>query len=110
MQKNVQINEDKFIQDLGTGSSLVNFDRKKELIPATGDSPEHEVITAGEQYRINNPINYSTVVDKVVKENYKDGADDAALRKGIIDGSDPDFIAFNAFVELIKSKCRNEGI
>ena len=104
MQKNVQINEDKFIQDLGTGFSLVNFDRKKETVDNV------VTITAGEQYRVKNPATYSSIVNSVVKETYKDGADEAALRKGILNSYDNDFIEFNNFVELVKQKCRNEVI
>ena len=104
MQKNVQINEDSFIQDLGSGYSLVNFDRKKETVE------EREVITAGEQYRVKNPATYGNIVNAVVLENYPDGAAEASMRKGIIDNADADFVAFNAFVESIKEKCKNEGI
>ena len=104
MQKNVQLAENVFIHDLGTGFSLVNFDR------TTTVENDKEVTIASEQYRVRNPADYGAIVNAVVKENYKHGADEAALRKGILSATDPDFIAFNNFVESIKSKCRNEGI
>ena len=104
MQKNVQLAENVFIHDLGTGFSLVNFDRETVV------DNDKEIIVAGEQYRVKNPANYGTIVNAVVKENYKHGADEAALRKGILNADDPDFIEFNNFVETIKLKCRNEGI
>ena len=104
MQRNVQISENVFIQDLGSGYSYVNFNRKKEII-------ENEVfIIAEQQYRVKNPATYSNIVNSVVKENYPDGADEAALRKGIINSVDVDFLNFNSFVEHIKQMCKDEGI
>ena len=104
MQKNVEINEDKFVMDLGTGFSLVNFDRTTELVDG------RDVIRAAEQYRVKNPATYSSIVNAVVKANYKYGDDDSALRKGIVDSANPVFVEFNAFVEGVKQICRDEGI
>jgi len=104
MQKNVQLAENVFIHDLGTGFSYINFDRSKLVIDGS------EVTIAAEQYRVKNPADYGSIVNAVVKENYPHGSDEAALRKGIVSASDPDFVAFNNFVESIKAKCRNEGI
>ena len=104
MQKNVIIARNIFIEDLCTGYSLVNFDRTVSV------ENDNEVIVAGEQYRVKNPVNYGSIVNAVVKENYSNGADEAALRKGILNADDPDFVAFNDFVELVKLKCKNEGI
>jgi len=104
MQKNVIIARNLFIEDLCTGYSLVNFDRTVSV------EDGNEVIVAGEQYRVKNPANYGSIVNAVVKENYGNGADEAALRKGILNPLDADFIGFNGFVEMIKLKCKNEGI
>jgi len=111
MQKDVQLSENVFIQDLGTGFSYINFDRRIEEVkdPETGEVVG-TVTVAGSQHRIANPASYDRIVDAVVRENFPDGADQAALRKGIIDSENADFVAFNAFVETIKQKCRNEGI
>ncbi len=108
MQRNVQISENVFIQDLGTGFSYVNFCRSAV---APEDAPEGVVeYYAQEQYKVPNPADYGTIVNSVVKENYPMGADEAALRKGIINSEDADFVEFNAFVEQVKLKCKNEGI
>lgn len=108
MQRNVQISENIFIQDLGTGFSYVNFCRSA-VVPE--DAPEGVVeYYAEEQYKVPNPSDYGTIVNSVVKENYPMGADEAALRKGIINPEDADFLEFNAFVEQVKLKCKNEGI
>ena len=111
MQKDVQISDDLFIQDLGTGFSYVNFDRRTEEVkdPETGEV-NGTVCIAGLQCRIQNPATYNRIVDSVVSQKYPDGSDQAALRKGIIDSENSDFVAFNAFVESIKQKCKDEGI
>ena len=111
MQKDVQLSENLFIQDLETGFSYVNFDRRIEEIkdPETGEVAG-TVPVAGSQYRIANPATYDRIVDAVVRENFPDGADQAALRKGIVDSENADFVAFNLFVESIKQKCKDEGI
>ena len=108
MQKNVQIPENKFIEDLGTGFSYVNFDRSSKVI--TDEMGIKTVIVAQEQYRVPNPATRDRIIDNVIKKNYSEGKSEAALRKGIINVADPDFVAFNTFVEAIKTKCANEGI
>ena len=111
MQKNIQIAKDIFIEDLGTGSSYVNFDREvKEVTDQMECNQPRTVIIAKEQYRVTNPATYSRIVDAVVKENFTDGKSEAAMRKGIVDSSDPDFVEFNDFVASIKAKCANEII
>ena len=110
MQKNVQISADVFIEDLGTGFSYVNFDRRTEQVTDPQSEETRSVIIAAEQYRVKNPIASSRIIDTVIRANYYDGEDVAALRKGIVDANNPDFIAFNEFVEGIKVKCATEGI
>ena len=111
MQKDVQISENLFIQDLGSGFSYINFYRRTEDIhdPETGEVTGFAFV-AGEQYRIQNPATYDRIVDSVVKEKYPDGSDQAAIRKGILDNTNKYFVVFNAFVESIKKACKDEGI
>lgn len=111
MQKDVQLSENLFIQDLGTGFSYVNFDRRIEELkdPETGETIGTVPVT-GSQYRVTNPAGYDRIIDAVVRENFPDGADQAALRKGIVDAENVEFVAFNNFVESIKQKCKDEGI
>ena len=108
MQKNVVIPENRFIEDLGTGWSYVNFDREEKQV--TDDTGTKTIIVAGEQYRVRNPATKDRIIDMVISENYTDGRNEAALRKGILNASDPDYMAFNAFAEMVKTKCSNEGI
>jgi hypothetical protein len=104
MQEHVQIQENSFIQDLGTGFSYINFDRYIKDVDGEG------VVYATEQYKVQNPATYETIVDQVVQVKFCDGRSQAAIRKGIINAQDVDFIEFNSFVEAIKQKCKDEGV
>jgi len=42
------------------------------------------------------------VINRVINETYPDGEESAIQRKGIINNSDPEFIAYNDFVESTK--------
>jgi len=110
MQKNVQINADVFIEDLGTGHSYVNFDRRVEAVTDEQTGQSHNVIVTDEQYRVKNPATRDRIIDTVMQYNFPDGKNEAALRKGIISRTDPDFLAFNAFAEALKVKCANEVV
>lgn len=110
MQKNVQISADVFIEDLGTGFSYVNLDRRTEEVTDPQSEETRSVIIAAEQYRVKNPTTRDRIIDTVMQENFVDGKSDAALRKGIISRTDPDFVEFNTFAEALKVKCANEVV
>ncbi|HAQ19601.1 MAG TPA: hypothetical protein DCR40_10280 [Prolixibacteraceae bacterium] len=110
MQKNVQINADVFIEDLKTGHSYVNFDRRAEVVTDEQTGQPRNVIITAEQYRVTNPATRARIINAVIQANYPDGEDTAALRKGIVDATNAEFIAFNNFVEAIKAKCASEGV
>lgn len=108
MQKKVIIPVDRFIEDLGTGHSYVNFNRLTKTV--TDMEGTRTFCEAGEQYYVAHPITLARIVNTVVKESFQDGESEAAIRKGISNSADPDFVAFNVFVEGVKQKCRDEGI
>lgn len=68
MQKDVQISENSFVQDLGSGYSYINFDRRIEDVtdPETGEVTG-TVPVAGKQYRILNPASDANIL-KQLKE------------------------------------------
>lgn len=107
MQANVQIPENKFVDDLGNGHSYVNFDREEKQL--TDESGTKTVVVAAMQYHVMNPVTRDRIINAVINDNYPDGKSEMALRKGILNNQDPDFVAFNAFAESIKQKCTNEG-
>ena len=67
MQENVQISEDLFIQDLGTGFSYVNFDRRIETITSSEAGETMSVVIAGKQFRVQNPASEANIL-KQLKE------------------------------------------
>jgi hypothetical protein len=107
MQKNVVISENVFIQDLGTGFSYVNFTRSENEMTDEFGNVRTEII-AGEQYKVENPVTYEKIISEIIRERFTDDEREAALRKGIINSDDVDFIAFNEFAEQTKTRVRNE--
>ena len=65
-------------------------------------------IVAGQQLTLEHPVTRDRVIDLAVRANYPDGASEAAIRKGIVDKNDPDFVSFNEFVESIKRQVDEE--
>ncbi len=108
MQKNVVIPQNRFIEDLGSGFTYVNLYR--EEIQIEDELGVKTVIVAGEQYKVRNPATKDRIINIVISENYADGKSEAALRKGIIDKNNPDFVSFNEFAEAIKAICHIEGV
>lgn len=107
MQKNVVIEEKKLVQDLGTGKSYINLFVKEE--PVNDDELGVSIqIVAGQQLTLAHPVTRDRVIDLAVRANYPDGASEAAIRKGIVDKNDPDFVAFNEFIESIKRQIDEE--
>ena len=88
------------IQDLGTGHSLVHLNVKKE---------------AGNKYsaivvRIEHPVTRDRVIAGFIRSEFSDDAREAALRKGIADNTDSDYLAFNKYSEDVKKWCTEAGI
>lgn len=106
MQSNVQIPENKFVEDLGTGASYVNFDRAIKQL--TDESGTRSAIVAGSQYRVENPVTKNKIIGVVIDENFPNIND--ILRKGVLKSSDAEFVAFNTFVVNIQNQCESEGI
>lgn len=107
MQKNVVIEQRKLVQDLGTGKSYINLFVKEE--PVYDDELGVSIqIVAGQQLTLDHPVTRDRVIDLAVRANYPDGASEAAIRKGIVNKNDPDFIAFNNFVDNIKAQIDEE--
>ena len=87
------------IQDLGTGHSLVhlNVESDEELYSALVVRVEH-------------PVTRDRVIAAFIRAEFTDDAREAALRKGIADNTDPDYLAFNAYSEAVKGWCTEAGI
>lgn len=101
------LEEPPFIEDLGSGYSNVHLNRTAVLEPVPVEIGEE---TTGEMRQmwkadvqlVKNPATYDRTVDAAVKDEFPNGASDAALRKGITDKEDPDFVKLNEFAEFVK--------
>ena len=87
------------IQDLGTGHSLVhlNVESDEELYSALVVRVEH-------------PVTRDRVIASFIRAEFSDDAREAALRKGIADNTDPDYLAFNQYSDDVKHWCTEAGI
>lgn len=98
MKSNSNINPNT-IEAVGNGSYNVNYNITKSLIIDGNiqcESYDYETITVWGY------PTYDTVVSEIIKEKYSYGFREAAIRKGISNLNDPDYIAFNNFAEQTK--------
>lgn len=98
-----------FILDLGSGYSNVHLNIEEIMLPSYADE-DHYVLTKkfkADVQRVKNPVSYDKVVDAAIKDEFPNGAEEAALRKGIIDKNDTDYLKLNKFAEDIKQSYKN---
>lgn len=88
------------IQDLGTGYSLVHLNVKQEA-----DNQVSALVV-----RVEHPVTRDRVIAAFIRAEFTDDAREAALRKGIADKNDSDYLAFNAYSEAVKGWCTEAGI
>lgn len=88
------------IQDLGTGHSLVHLNVKEEA-----DNQFSALVV-----RVEHPVTRDRVIAAFIRTEFSDDAREAALRKGIADKTDADYLAFNQYSEDVKRWCTEAGI
>ena len=88
------------IQDLGTGHSLVHLNVQEEA-----DNQVSALVV-----RIEHPVTRDRVIASFIRAEFSDDAREAALRKGIKDKTDADYLAFNKYSEAVKGWCTEAGI
>ena len=88
------------IQDLGTGHSLVHLNAKQEA-----DNQVSALVV-----RVEHPITRDKVIAAFIRAEFDDDARESALRKGIADKTDADYLAFNKNSEDVKRWCTEAGI
>ena len=88
--------------------TIEQYDESHSLyrINITEEVTEDGIVYNWDEYLIEHPVTRDKVIDAVIKEHYPDGASEAAIRKGVINKDDPDFVAFNNFVESVKAVIR----
>ena len=88
------------IQDLGTGHSLVHINVKQEA---------YNQVSAL-VVRVEHPVTRDRVIAAFIRAEFSDDAREAALRKGIADKTDADYLAFKRSSEDVKRWCTEAGI
>ena len=83
------------IQDLGTGHSLVHLNVQEEA-----DNQFSALVV-----RVEDPVTRDRVIAAFIRAEFSDDARESALRKGIADNTDPDYLAFNQYSENVKRWC-----
>ena len=87
------------VQDLGTGYSLVHLNAE-----SNGELYSALVV------RVEHPVTRDNVIAAFIRAEFTDDAREAALRKGIADKTDADYVAFNKYSEDVKKWCTEAGI
>ena len=95
----------KKILDLGSGFSNVHLNIHEIMVTEhdeeSGKDKQVRKWQADVQ-RVQNPVTYDKTVDAAIHDEFPNGADEAALRKGILDPRDKDFVKLNEFAEFVK--------
>ncbi len=89
---------------------------KPELIQKLGQSLyayNHNITVTDEGYEcvqliFNHIPVYPDVVNRIVSEMYGNGAEQAVLRKGVLDVNNEEFVEYNKFVENVKQLVKLE--
>lgn len=87
------------IESVGNGSYNVNYNIIESVITESGIerlSYDYETVTVWGK------PTYESVVSEIIKEKYSYDFREAAVRKGIADANDKDYVAFNNFAEQTK--------
>lgn len=90
-------------QKLGYSLYAFNFD-VKEIVNEETQETSYEY----QSLIFDHAPSYAEVVNAAIKQNYPFGGDEAAIRKGVINSANAEFVAFNEFVIALKNKIRPE--
>lgn len=102
----------KTVLDLGTGYSNVHFNISEEIdntVDVNGNLVQPTVWIAA-VVRVENPIDRDKIIAAIVNGTFSKDFREAALRKGISDKDDSDYVSFNNFVNDIKDELTKIGI
>lgn len=107
MEKQIFVERPVTILDLGTGFSNIHLN-VADVINDNADDNTSKY--SADVIRIENPATRDRIISAIIKEQFSYDFREAALRKGIENNTDPDYIAFNTFAEEVKTMCTESCI
>ena len=107
MEKQIFIERPVTILDLGTGFSNVHLNIADVINDNADDNTSK---FSADVIRIENPATSDRIISAIIKEQFSYDFREAALRKGIENNNDPDYVAFNTFAEGVKRMVSDAGI
>lgn len=111
MEKQIFNERPETILDLGTGNSNVHLNITEVDIPEMGtDGLINTIKYQADVIRIENPATRGRIISAIIKDRFTTDFREAALRKGIEDKTDSDYILFNNYAESVKDMCTASGI
>ena len=111
MEKQIFNERPETILDLGTGNSNVHLNITEVDIPEMGpDGLINTIKYQADVIRIENPATRDRIISAIIKDRFTTDFREAALRKGIEDKTDSDYILFNNYAESVKDMCTASGI
>ena len=111
MEKQVFNERPETVLDLGTGNSNVCLNITEVDIPEMGPDGLIDTIKyQADVIRIENPATRDRIISAIIKDRFTTDFREAALRKGIEDKTDSDYVLFNNYAESVKDMCTASGI
>lgn len=101
------------LRELGKKVLMIDGDMQLNLSLSLFDEPETDDMGnivqekfvkkwKADVQRVKNPVSYDKTVDAAIKDEFPNGEEEAALRKGILNKLDPDYVKLNEFAESVK--------
>ena len=112
MERQTFIERPDVVLDLGSGNSNVHLNVTEVDMPEMGPDGSLVNITKyqADVVRVSNPVTRDKVIAAIIKNRFTDDFREAALRKGILNPNDSDYILFNDYAESIKNMCASSDL
>ena len=88
------------IENIGNGNYFFNYDIEEYIEDAITKYKYHQI-------ELQSYPNYDDIVSEIIRNRFSYDFREAAIRKGIINQNDSDFILFNSFAEETKQYIKN---
>ena len=88
------------IENIGNGNYFFNYDIEEYIEDDITKYKYHQI-------ELQSYPNYDNIVSEIIRNRFSYDFREAAIRKGIINQNDSDFILFNSFAEETKQYIKN---